>query len=628
MNYNTLLKSVSKPGRYTGGEFGQVIKNKNDIKCRFAFCFPDLYEIGMSNLGVRILYGALNRENDVWCERVYAPWHDMEMKMRENSIPLFALESGDPIKNFDVVAFTLPYELCYTNVINMLELGGIPLCSSERGDSDPIVLGGGLCSYNAEPIADFFDVFSIGEGEEALPEFARLYIEMKERGCSRAEFLREVSHLEGFYVPSLYNVSYNDGAASFERTISDVSPKYPDVPKKIRKRIVKDMDDAYFPEKLVMPYIETVHDRIVPEVFRGCIRGCRFCQAGMVCRPVRERSPEVINEQCKKLYDSTGYDELSLCSLSISDYSRLDELTDLLLEWTDEKKVSISLPSLRVDSFTKELMEKISTVRTAGLTFAPEAGTQRMRNVINKNVCEDDLIRACNTAFEAGKNQVKLYFMNGLPTETLEDIEGIAHLAKDVVEAFYQNPNVKRVRQVQVTISVACFIPKPFTPFQWEAQDSLEELERKQKHLCSVITDRKIKHNWHDAKVSRIEAVFARGDRRLSAALLEAHRRGIKFDSWDESFDYDAWMSVFEACDIDPSYYANREFGLDEILPWDIIDCGVEKEFLKREREKAYESRTTKNCAEGCSACGANRLDAKCRWCPDLQMKNTDKDVK
>lgn len=612
MNFNSILKSVLKPGRYTGGEFGQIIKNKNEVSVRVAFCFPDTYEIGMSNLGVRLLYHCLNAEEGVWCERVYAPWVDMEEKMRENGIPLFAHESRDPISVFDIVAFTLQYELCYSNVLNMLELGGIPLLAADRGEEDPIVLGGGPCTYNAEPVAAFFDLFSIGEGEEALPELMRLYRSMKEDGSyTRAGFLRAASHLEGFYVPSLYDVTYhNDG------TIASIAPRYEDVPSVVRKRIIADLDHAPYPEKIVLPYIETVHDRIVLEVYRGCIRGCRFCQAGMVYRPVREKSPEVLDAQAKALYENTGYDEISMCTLSISDYSHLHEMTDRLLAWTDSNMVSLSLPSLRADSFTRELMDKISTIRKSGITFAPEAGTQRLRDAINKNVCEEDLMRACATAFEAGKNQAKLYFMLGLPTEAYEDLEGIASLASRVIDSYYRNPRVKRVRQPQVTISVACFIPKPFTPFQWEGQDSLEILREKQAYLGSKITDRKVRYHWHDAAVSRIEAVFARGDRRLSEALLAAHRIGIRFDAWDEHFSYDKWMEAFAACGIDPAFYANRTFGETEILPWDMIDCGVSKRFLLSERKKAYASQTTPNCREHCSGCGANQMGGNCTWCP------------
>ena len=608
-----LLKRVEKPGRYTGGEYGEVIKDKSRVKARFAFCFPDTYEIGMSNLGIRILYGAINQYDDFWCERAYTPWTDMEEQLRKYNIPLYAHESGDSLRDFDFVGFTLQYELCYTNVLNTLELAGIPVLASDRGDDMPIVIGGGPCTYNAEPVADFFDVFSIGEGEEALPEIMRLYADMKESGeYTKKEFLHRAAKLDGFYVPSLYDVSYND-----DGTIKAYTPVYDDIPTKITKRIIKDMDKAFFPDKFVMPYIETVHDRIVLEVYRGCIRGCRFCQAGMVYRPIREKSVDVLNDCAKKLYKATGYDEISLSSLSISDYRNIEELCDKLLEWTNDAKVNISLPSMRLDSFTKELLEKISTVRNAGLTFAPEAGTQRLRDAINKNVTEEDLLKACRIAFEAGKSQVKLYFMLGLPTETDEDLEGIAKLAKRVVDTYYDvMRGVRGKKSPKVTISCACFIPKPFTAFQWEAQSTLEELDRKQKYVLSKIEDPKVVFNYHDADGSRIEAVFARGDRKLSKALLEARRRGIRFDSWDEYFDYNAWCEVFDACGIDPAFYANREFGENEVLPWDIIDCGVTKSFLLRERHNAYDSKTNRNCAEQCTGCGANRLGGERTWCP------------
>ena len=609
-----ILKKISKPGRYIGGEYGQILKDKNNIKARFAFCFPDTYEIGMSNLGIRILYGSLNSFDDIWCERCYCPWPDMCDELEKAKSPLCALESGDSLRDFDFVGFTLQYEMCYTTVLKMLSLAHIPLLSADRDDSCPIIIGGGPCSYNPEPIADFFDIFSIGEGEDALPEVVHLYTSMKDDGTyTREGFLRRAaSELEGFYVPSLYEVKYKD-----DTTIASFEPKYPDVPKKVTKRIMKNMDEAFFPENVVVPYIETVQDRIMLEVCRGCYRGCRFCQAGMTYRPVRRRSPEVLNKQAKTLFENTGYDEISLTSLSISDYPWLDTLTDELTCWTNRNHVSLSLPSLRADTFTKELMDKVASVRKSGITFAPEAGTQRLRDVINKNVTEEEIIRAARVAFDAGKNQIKLYFMQGHPTETDEDLKGISDLAEHVIDSFYTNPNRKKGGPPpQVTLSVACFIPKPFTPFQWEGQDSLEEAARKQAYLRSVITNRKIRYNWHDAKVSRIEAVFARGNRRLAKSVLEAHKRGMMLDAWDEYFDYDAWIDVFEKTDIDPSFFAEREIPRDEILPWDIFDIGVSKEFLLREKDRAYKGVITPDCTHGCAGCGANKLGGELTCCP------------
>ncbi|MBO5212372.1 MAG: TIGR03960 family B12-binding radical SAM protein [Clostridia bacterium] len=610
-NLSSILKSVSKPGRYTGGEYGQIIKNKEDINCRIAFCFPDLYEIGMSNLGVRLLYGALNQEPDVWCERVYAPWTDMEEQMRKYDIPLWAHESKDSVKDFDIVAFSLQYELCYTTAVNMIDLAKLPIYAADRTDDMPVLIAGGPCAYNPEPVADFFDIFSIGEGEEALVELSRLYIKMKKNGTyNKKNFLREASHLKGFYVPSLYDVEYNtDG------TIKSFKPKYEDVPKKVEKRIVADLNKSYFPTKPIMPFIEVVHDRIMLETFRGCIRGCRFCQAGMVFRPVREKNAETLNNQAKEIYKNTGYTEISLTSLSISDYSCLHDATDKLLEWTNPNKINLSLPSLRADSFTKELMNKVSSIRQSGLTFAPEAGTQRLRDAINKNLYEEDLLNAVRLAFEGGKSQVKLYFMNGLPTETYEDIEGIAVLAKHVVDEFYKMP-VRPKKPVSVTVSVSCFVPKPHTPFQWEGQNPLELLRDKQSFLAEKITDRKIHYNWHEAKVSRLEAVFSKGNRKLSKAIAYAQKNGVRFDAWDEYFDYDKWMQIFADCDIDPDFYATRKMSYDEILPWDIIDIGVNKSFLISESKKAYESKTTPNCKEKCSGCGANKLGGDITWCP------------
>jgi len=610
----SFVAGVSKPGRYTGGEAGATYKELKDVRLRVAFCFPDVYEIGMSNLGMKILCGALNEVEGVWCERVFAPWPDMEGEMRRRDIPLFTHESGDGVGEFDIVAFTLQYELCYTNVVNMLDLAKIPVKGCDRGEDSPIVIAGGHCAMNPEPMADFIDIFSIGEGEEALPELARLYMEMKENGTyTRSAFLRRAACLEGFYVPSLYSVTYNE-----DGTVSSIEPVSEDVPKRVRRRIVADLDKAYFPKTAIVPNIETVHDRVTLEVFRGCVRGCRFCQAGFICRPVREKSPETLCRQAKEAVDATGYDEISMCCLSISDYSCINTFTDGLLGWTDDARVNISLPSLRADSFTRELMDKISSVRTSTLTFAPEAGSPRLRDIINKNITEEDILKAASLAFSSGKNQVKLYFMNGLPHETYEDIAGISDLASRVVDEYYRTPEANKKRKPQVTLSVACFIPKPHTPFEREGQNTPEELLCKQEYLSSVITDRKIKYNYHDAKVSRLEAVFARGDRRLGAAILEAVRRGETFDAWTEYFNYDRWIEVLEDLGLDPYFYANRTIPDEEVLPWDVIDCGVTKQFLLRERHRAAEAVATMSCMETCSGCGANKMAPaeNCRWCP------------
>ncbi len=611
MSLDSLLRRVEKPGRYIGGEVGEVRKDPREVRLRWAFCFPDSYEIGMSNLGVRILYGVLNRMEEVWCERVYAPWPDMEREMRAARLPLFALESQDPIATFDIVAFTLQYELCYTNVLNMLDLARIPLLSRERGEDAPIVIGGGPCAYNPEPLADFFDIFSIGEGEEALPELATLYLEMKKSGsCRKSDFLREAAKLPGFYVPSLYDVSYRE-----DGTLAEVAPRE-GAPAVVRKRIVDNLDEVYYPHTVILPYIETVQDRTTLETCRGCMRGCRFCQAGMTSRPVREKSPEVLLRDARAITEAAGYDELSLMALSISDYTRLPELLDALIPWAKERNITLSLPSQRADAFTRDLMERLSSLRESGLTFAPEAGTQRLRDAINKNLREEDLFRACDLAFDYGKSSVKLYFMSGLPTETDEDITGIARLAEQVVALYYRNPNRRKNVHPRVTISVSCFIPKPFTPFQWEAQNSRAELRRKQELLASAITNKHVRYTWHDAGASHIEAALARGNRRVGQALLAAHRRGLRFDAWDEFFRYEGWLSSFADAGLDPDFFAARVWGEEEILPWEVIDCGVSREFFLRERRRAYASSPTSNCREQCSACGAGSLCASATYCP------------
>lgn len=608
-----ILPLVQKPGRYIGGELNSVVKDKDKVKLRYAFCFPDSYEIGMSHLGIKILYSIANEREDVWCERVFAPWHDMEEQMRKNNIPLYGLESGDAIKDFDMIAFTLQYELSYSNVLNMLDLAGIPVRAADRHSLTPIVVGGGPCACNPEPMAEFFDVISLGEGEEVYDEFFDLLEECKEKNCTKEEFLRRVSKIDGMYVPSLYDVEYNaDG------TISAVVPK-DGAPKKVTKRIVSDLDAVKYPDKFIVPYIEVVHDRVVHEILRGCIRGCRFCQAGFLYRPIREKTPDTINDQCRGLCDATGYDEISLSSLSTSDYTGLEKLLDKLLSWTIPEKINIALPSLRVDNFSDELMEKLKKVRRSGLTFAPEAGTQRLRDAINKNVTEEEVLRTSRKAFEGGWTAVKLYFMLGLPTETLDDVAGIADLAQKVVDEFYRNPNKPKGKGVQVSISVASFVPKPFTPFQWEPQDTREMLFEKQAHLLSSVKTRKVSVSYHKVEISFLEGVFARGDRRLSKVMLYAWQHGCKFDGWDDSFKFETWMEAFEKCGVDPLFYTSRKREFDEILPWDHLDYGIRKEFLINENKKAHESVTTPHCRIECAGCGANRLNGgKC----DALLKN------
>ncbi len=600
-----ILMRVQKPTRYTGGELNSVMKDKEKVDCRFGFCFPDTYEIGMSHLGMKILYHGLNKRSDTWCERVFAPWVDMEAEMRENDMRLFALESGDEVKDFDILGFSLSYELAYSNVINMLDLAGIPVLAKDRGEDDPIVCAGGLCAYNAEPIAEVFDFMTLGEGEEILSLVTDEYIKWKKSGKKdKQEYLKAIAKLEGVYVPSFYDISYNaDG------TVSAITPNTPEAKPVVKKRIMADFDAAYTPEEVIVPFGEVVHDRVMLEVFRGCIRGCRFCEAGYAYRPVRERKADHLIDIADKLLSCSGYDEISLSSLSTSDYTELKDLTDGLLDLTEEKKIGLSLPSLRIDNFSLELMKKVQKVRKSGITFAPEAGTQRMRDVINKNITEDNILKSTKMLFEGGWTNVKLYFMIGLPTETDTDIEGIADLSQKVLDQYFSIPKEERAKNINITTSTSSFIPKPFTPFQWAKQDSREEIVRKQDILKATIKNRKIKYNWHDNRSSYLEGVFARGDRRLLPAVLEAVKMGCRLDGWDEEFKFDKWMQAFEKCGIDPDWYL-RERSYDEVLPWDHIDLGVTKEFFIRENEKAKRGETTPNCREKCAGCGATSFKA------------------
>lgn len=602
-----LLAKVQKPGRYTGSELNSVVKDLSKIEIRYAFCFPDTYEIGMSHLGMKILYSLVNERDDAWCERVFAPWIDMEEQLRENNVPLFALESGDPLTAFDMIGFTLQYEMSYSNVLNMLDLAGIPVRAEDRESLTPLIVAGGPCVCNAEPLTDFIDLFMPGEGEEVTNDVIDLLKIAKRENWSKSEFLKKAAQIEGVYIPSLYTVDYNE-----DGTVKSVTP-HDGAPAKVKKRIISDLDSVYYPEKFVVPFVEAVHDRAVGEIFRGCIRGCRFCQAGFIYRPIREKSAEVINKQCKSLCDTSGYDEISLCSLSTSDYSELETLLPKLIDWTQEEEINVALPSLRVDNFSDELMEQLKRVRRSGLTFAPEAGTQRLRDAINKNVTEDEVLVTCRKAFSGGWTSVKLYFMLGLPTETMDDVAGIAELAQKVVDEFYANPNKPKGKGVTVSISVASFVPKPFTPFQWEPQDTREMLVEKQNHLKESVHTRKINVSCHENHTSYLEGVFARGDRRLGKVLECAWRKGCRFDGWDDQFRYDLWMEAFEECGVDPHFYANRRRSFDEVLPWDHMDYGIRKEFLIKENNLAHQSITTPNCREKCNACGANKLNGgKC----------------
>lgn len=598
-----ILQYVQKPARYVGGELNSVIKDPDKVDIRYAFCFPDIYEIGMSHLGMKILYGLVNDREDSWCERVFAPDVDMEEQMRKNNVPLFALESGDYIKDFDIIGFTLMYELCYTNVLNMLDLAGIPLYSKDRTELAPIICVGGPCACNPEPIADFVDIVFLGDGEDSTNAVLDLLKECKKMGATKQDFLLKAKDITGVYVPSFYKDSYNaDG------TLKELVP-INGAPEKVKKSVVSDMNKCYYPKEFVVPFISIVHDRAVEEIFRGCIRGCRFCQAGFIYRPIREKSVETINAQSKALIDSTGYDELSLCSLSTSDHSQVNEMLTSLIDWTVKDKINLSLPSLRVDNFSDELVDKLNKVRKSGLTFAPEAGTQRLRDVINKNVTQEEVINTCTKAFDNGWTTVKLYFMMGLPTETMEDIEGIANLGMDVLHAFYNNPNRQKGTGLQVNISCSSFIPKPFTPFQWEPEDTMESLKAKQKHLLESIPSKKIKVSYHETPTSLLEGVLARGDRRLSAVIYSAFKDGCKFDSWDEHFKFTSWMKAFEENNLDPYFYTQRKRDFSEVLPWDHLDYGISRKFLEKENLKAHENKTTPHCRIKCAGCGANRLN-------------------
>ena len=603
-----ILMTIDKPARYIGNEINSVVKDTSKVDIRFAMCFPDVYEIGMSHLGIQILYDMFNKREDTWCERVYSPWPDLHEIMKEKQIPLFGLESQEPIKNFDFLAMTLQYEMCYTNILQILDLSQIPLRSKDRTEKDPLVIGGGPCSYNPEPIADFFDIFYIGEGETRYDDLFDLYKQMKKDGISRQEMLHEIAKIPGMYVPSLYTVSYKE-----DGTIDTFAPIYDDVPKTIKKEIEMDLSTSVYPEKPVVPFIKATQDRIVLEIQRGCIRGCRFCQAGMIYRPNREISVARLKELAEQMIASTGHDEISLSSLSSSDYSELEELINYLIDECGKKKINISLPSLRIDAFSLDIMQKVQDIKKSSLTFAPEAGTQRLRNVINKGLTVDNIMNGSKQAFEGGWNKVKFYFMLGLPTETEEDMRGIPELANDVAMLYYDTvPKENRKGKCQITISTSFFVPKPFTPFQWARMYPPGEYLRRAKivndHVKEMHNHKSIRYNWHEADVTVLEGVLARGDRRLCDTILYVYEHGGYFDAWNEYFDYDRWLEAFAATGIDPDFYTMRERDLDETLPWDFIDVGVTKEFLKREWKTALGETVTPNCRMRCSACGAKQF--------------------
>ena len=602
-----ILLSIQQPARYIGGEINSVCKDPSSVDVRFAMCFPDVYDIGMSHLGIQILYDMLNKMPDVYCERVYSPWTDLDAIMREKHIPLFAIESQDPVKDFDILGITLQYEMCYTNILQILDLSGIPLHGSDRTWDDPIVIGGGPCAYNPEPIAEFFDLFYIGEGETAYRQLIDIYKDSRKNGESRETFLKRAAGVPGIYVPSLYEPEYHE-----DGTLKAFRPTCPEAPEKVVKQLVLDMTEAVYPEKPLVPFIKVTQDRVVLEIMRGCIRGCRFCQAGMIYRPVREKNVERLKDLAYKMLKNTGHEEISLSSLSSSDYRSLEELVRFLIEEFHGKGVNVSLPSLRIDAFSLDVMSKVQDVKKSSLTFAPEAGSQRLRDVINKGLTEEEILQGAADAFKGGWNRVKLYFMLGLPTETVEDMEGIALLSEMIAEEYYEIPKDQRNGKVQVVASTSFFVPKPFTPFQWARMSTKEEFLDKarvvNRKMKEMLNHKSLKYNWHEADVTVLEGVLARGDRRVAAVIEEAYRNGALYDAWSESFRNDIWMKAFETCGVDIDFYTTRERSLDELFPWDFIDTGVSKEFLKREWNNAVNGTVTPNCRERCSGCGVRRF--------------------